>query len=110
MRQQIIKMEKTMKRITKGSTGALFPNTNKKNPKAPSLMGTLAFDRQLFEDLMNIYEETGDVAIQVSAWKNFAAETGDAFLTLKAQLPWEHRTQHTPPDDPSAYQFLAELD
>lgn len=74
-----------MKRTTKDSIGALFPNTKKKNPKAPSLMGTLSLDRQLFEDLMNIYEETGDVAIQVSAWKNFSAETETPFLTLKAQ-------------------------
>jgi len=99
-----------MKRTKKGSIGALFPNTKKTNPKAPALMGTLAFDRQLFEDLMNIYEESGEVAIQVSAWKNFAAENGVPFLTLKAQLPWEHRTQHTTPDDPIAYHFLADLD
>jgi hypothetical protein len=99
-----------MKRTTKGSIGALFPNTKKKNPKAPALLGTIALDKQLFEELMNIYEETGEVAIQVSAWKNFAAETGDAFLTLKAQLPWEYRTQHTTHDDPSAYHFLADLD
>ncbi len=98
-----------MKRITKGSIGALFPNTKKKNPKAPALIGTLGFDRQLFEDLMNIYEETGEVTVQVSAWKNFATETGSAFLTIKAQLPWEHRTQHISPDDPSAYHFLADL-
>lgn len=99
-----------MNETTKGSIGALFPNTKKKNPKAPALMGTLAFERQLFEDMMNIYEETGEVAIQVSAWKNFAAETGVAFLTLKAQLPWEHRTQQTTREDPSAYHFLEDLD
>ena len=98
-----------MKRTTKDSTGALFPNTKKKNPKAPALMGTLSLDRQLFEDLMNIYEETGDVAIQVSAWKNFSAETETPFLTLKAQLPWEHRTQHASQDDPSAFHFLEDL-
>ena len=99
-----------MKRTTKGSIGSLFPNTKKKNPKAPALLGTLALERQLFEDLLNIYEETGEVAIQVSAWKNFAAETGVAFLTLKAQLPWEHRNHNSSSDDPSAYHFLADLD
>ena len=98
-----------MRKTTKDSIGALFPNTKKKNPKAPALMGTLSLDRKLFEELMNIYEETGEVSIQVSAWKNFAAETGTPFLTLKAQLPWEHRTQRTSSDDPSAYHFLEEL-
>ena len=98
-----------MKRTTKDSIGALFPNKKKKNPKAPALMGTLSLDRQLFEDLMNVYEETGKVAIQVSAWKNFSAETETPFLTLKAQLPWEHRTQHASQDDPSAFRFLEDL-
>jgi hypothetical protein len=98
-----------MKKITKDSIGALYPNIRKKNPKAPALMGTLSLDRKLFEDLMNIYEETGEVAIQVSAWKNFSAETGTPFLTLKAQLPWEHRTQRTSTDDPSAFRFLEDL-
>jgi hypothetical protein len=99
-----------MKRTTKGSIGALFPNAKKKNPRAPALIGTLAFDRELFEALMNIYEETGEVAIQVSAWKNFAAETGAAFLTLKAQVPWEHRNHHPSVDERSGCTFLADLD
>ena len=101
--------ERKMKKTTKDSIGALFPNIRKKNPKAPALMGTLSLDRKLFEDLMNIYEETGEVAIQVSAWKNFAAETGAPFLTLKAQLPWEHRTQRTSIEDPCAFQFLEDM-
>ena len=54
-------------RRTKGSIGALFPNTKKTNPKAPTMLGPLCIDNSLFESLMNTYEETGEVSIQVSA-------------------------------------------
>ena len=97
-----------MKTKTKGSIGALFPNTKKTNPKAPALIGTLRLDRCLFEELMEVYEESGDVEIQVSAWKNYASETGNQYLTLKAQIPWQQRRRDE--DDPSAFQFLAYLD
>jgi len=96
-----------MKTKTKGSIGALFPNTKKTNPKAPALIGTLALDRQLFEQLMEVYEESGDVEFQVSAWKNYASETGNQYLTLKAQINWSQRRRD---EDPSAFQFLADLD
>ena len=102
-------MQKRHKQHQEGSYGALFPNQKRTNPKAPQMMGTLSLDKCLFEDMMNIYEETGKVAIQVSAWKNFSAETETPFLTLKAQLPWEHRTQHASQDDPSAFRFLEDL-
>jgi hypothetical protein len=102
------KRRKTMKTKTKGSIGALFPNTKKTNPKAPALIGTLALDRQLFGQLMEVYEEGGDVEFQVSAWKNYASETGNQYLTLKAQINWSQRRREE--DDPSAFQFLADLD
>ena len=96
-----------MKTKTKGSIGALFPNTRKTNPKAPALIGTLALDRQLFEQLIEAYEDCGEVEIQISAWKNYASETGNQFLTIKAQIPWGKRRRDE--DDPSAFQFLADL-
>jgi hypothetical protein len=93
-------------RRTKGSIGALFPNTRKKNPKAPTMLGTLCIDNSLFESLMNTYEETGEVSIQVSAWRNIAADSGLPYLTLKAQLPWDERKRAEQDD---AFQFLADL-
>jgi hypothetical protein len=91
----------------KGSIGALFPNTKKKNPKAPALLGTLRLDSQLFDALINVYEDQGDVSIQVSAWINIANDTGKQYLTLKAQLPWDLRRR----DDPDeGFRFLADLD
>jgi len=96
-----------MERKTKGSIGALFPNTKKKNPKAPALLGTLRLDSKLFDALMDIYEDHGDVSIQVSAWINIANDTGKQYLTLKAQLPWDLRRS----DDPDeGFRFLADLD
>jgi len=100
--------ENNMKRRSKGSIGALFPNTKKTNPKAPALIGTLVLDRQLFEQLIEAYEDCGEVEIQVSAWKNYASETGNQYLTLIAQVPWQKRRRDE--DDPSAFQFLADLD
>ena len=91
---------------TKGSIGALFPNTKKTNPRAPTMLGTLCIDNSLFESLMNAYEETGEVSIQVSAWRNIAADSGLPYLTLKAQLPWDERKRAEQDD---ALQFLADL-
>ena len=103
-------MQKRHKQHQEGSYGALFPNQKRTNPKAPQMMGTLSLDKCLFEDMMNIYEETGKIEIQVSAWKNSASETGMPYLTLKAQMPFVKKRRFEDDDDENdAFQFLADL-
>ncbi len=103
-------MQKRQTQRKDGSYGALFPNQKRINPKAPQMMGTLSLDKCLFEDMMNIYEETGKIEIQVSAWKNSASETGMPHLTLNAQMPYQKNRRFDGDDDENdAFQFLADL-
>ena len=90
------------------SYGALFPNQKHTKPKAPQMMGSIFIDHHFFVEMIDHYEDTGKIEIQLSAWKNSCSETGVQYLTLKAQLP-AHKKRCIDDDETDAFQFLADL-
>ena len=103
-------MQKRHKQHQEGSYGALFPNQKRTNPKAPQMIGSIFIDHHFFVEMIDHYEDTGKIEIQVSAWKNSASETGMPYLTLKAQMPIVKKRRFDDDDDENdAFQFLADL-
>ena len=90
------------------SYGALFPNQKRTRSKSPQMQGSIFIDHFLFVQMIDHYEDTGKIEIQVSAWKNSCSETGVQYLTLKAQLP-AHKKRCIDDDETDAFQFLADL-
>ena len=90
------------------SYGALFPNQKRTRSKSPQMQGSIFIDHFLFVEMIDHYEDTGKIEIQVSAWKNSCSETGVQYLTLKAQLP-AHKKRCIDDDETDAFQFLADL-
>ena len=90
------------------SYGALFPNQKRKKSRSPQMLGSIFIDHCLFVEMINHYEDTGKIEIQISAWKNSCSETGIQYLTLKAQLP-AHKKRCINDDETDVFQFLADL-
>jgi hypothetical protein len=90
------------------SYGALFPNQKRKKSRSPQMLGSIFIDHHFFVEMIDHYEDTGKIEIQVSAWKNSCSETGVPYLTLKAQLP-THKKRCIDDDETDAFQFLADL-
>ena len=90
------------------SYGALFPNQKRKKSKSPQMLGSIFIDHCLFVEMIDHYEDTGKIEIQLTAWKNSCSETGMQYLTLKAQLP-THKKRFIDDDETDAFQFLADL-
>jgi hypothetical protein len=90
------------------SYGTLFPNQKRKKSRSPHMLGSIFIDHHFFIEMIDHYEDTGKIEIQVSAWKNSCSETGMQYLTLKAQLP-VHKKRCIEDDETDALQFLADL-
>ena len=90
------------------SYGTLFPNQKRKKSKSPQMLGSIFIDHCLFVEMINHYEDTGKIEIQISAWKNSCSETGIQYLTLKAKLPVQKK-RSIYDDETDVFQFLADL-
>ena len=90
------------------SYGTLFPNQKRTRSKSPQMQGSIFIDHFLFVEMIDHYEDTGKIEIQVSAWKNSCCETGVQYLTLKAKLPVQKK-RCIDDDETDVFQFLADL-
>jgi hypothetical protein len=90
------------------SYGVLFPNQKSKKSQSPQMLGSIFIDHSLFVEMINQYEDTGKIEIQITAWKNSCSETDVPYLTLKAQLP-THKKRCIDDEETDAFQFLADL-
>ena len=90
------------------SYGTLFPNQKRKKSRSPQMLGSIFIDHCLFVEMINHYEDTGKIEIQISAWKNSCSETGVQYLTLKAKLPFVKK-RCIDDDETDVFQFLADL-
>jgi len=90
------------------SYGALFPNQKRKKSRSPQMLGSIFIDHCLFVEMMDHYDDTGKIEIQLTAWKNSWSETGIQYLTLKAKLP-VRKKRCIDDDETDAFQFLADL-
>ena len=90
------------------SYGTLFPNQKRKKSRSPQMLGSIFIDHCLFVEMINHYEDTGKIEIQISAWKNSCYETGVQYLTLKAKLPFVKK-RSIDDDETDVFQFLADL-
>ena len=90
------------------SYGTLFPNQKRKKSKSPQMLGSIFIDHCLFVEMINHYEDTGKIEIQISAWKNSCSETGVPYLTMKAKLPVQKK-RCINDDETDVFQFLADL-
>ena len=90
------------------SYGTLFPNQKRKKSRSPQMLGSIFIDHCLFVEMIDHYEDTGKIEIQISAWKNSCSETGIQYLTLKAKLPVQKK-RSLYDDETDVFQFLADL-
>ena len=90
------------------SYGTLFPNQKRKKSRSPQMLGSIFIDHCLFVEMINHYEDTGKIEIQISAWKNSCSETGVQYLTLKAKLPFVKK-RSIYDDETDVFQLLADL-
>ena len=90
------------------SYGALFPNQKRTRSKSPQMQGSIFIDHFLFVQMIDHYEDTGKIEIQLTAWKNSCSETGVPYLTLKAKMPFT-KNRCVDDDEVEAFQFLADL-
>ena len=90
------------------SYGTLFPNQKRKKSRSPRMLGSIFIDHCLFVEMIDHYEDTGKIEIQLSAWKNSCSETGVQYLTLKAKLPVQKKRSNYD-DETDVFQFLADL-
>lgn len=90
------------------SIGALFANKKRKHPKAPILCGTIKLQHHLIEQLLELYETSEEMpSLSISAWKNFASETEEPYLTLKVDLPF-YQSRDATTDSDVGFRFLDE--
>ena len=92
------------------SYGALFPNQKRTKLNAPQMIGSIFIDHHFFVEMIDHYEDTGKIEIQLYAWKNSCSETGVPYLTLTAHMPFQKNRRFDGDDDENdAFQFLADL-
>ena len=89
-------MEQKKKRNNRplGTFGALFPNENNRHPQAPHLVGQVEIDSNLFEELVELYDNGKALRLQVAGWKKMSDTTGQTFLTLKMTMPFTPNRQN----------------
>ena len=90
------------------SYGALFPNQKRKKSKSPQMLGSIFIDHCLFVEMIDHYDDTGKIEIQLTAWKNSCSETGVPYLTLKVKLPVQKK-RSIYDDETDGFQFLTDL-
>ena len=90
------------------SYGTLFPNQKRKKSRSPQMLGSIFIDHHFFVEMIDHYEDTGKIEIQISAWKNSCSETGIQYLTLKAKLPVQKK-RSIDDDETDVFQYLADL-
>ena len=86
--------------------GALFKNRKGKSPKSPNLTGTLELTAQVVMELAKRLATGQPAVLHLAAWRNTATGTGDKYLTIKAQLPFEAEPAAVLPfddDDPTDF-------
>jgi hypothetical protein len=66
--------------------GALFSNKAATHPKAPNLVGVVEISEDFIQALINAAEEQECAEVELSAWQNKAATTGQRYLTLKLKV------------------------
>ncbi len=86
----------------------LFPNQKRKKSRSPQMLGSIFIDHHFFVEMIDHYEDTGKIEIQISAWKNSCSETGVPYLTLKAKLPLVKKRSIND-DETDVFQFLEDL-
>ncbi len=69
--------------------GALFPRERRKS-RSPDMLGKLVISPLLVKHLCNQIEVGEDAELQVAAWHN-TSSSGERYLTLVAQRPWESK-------------------
>ena len=90
------------------SYGTLFPNQKRKKSKLPQMLGSIFIDHHFFVEMIDHYEDTGKIEIQICAWTNSCSETGVQYLTLKAKLPLVKKRSIND-DETDVFQLLADL-
>ena len=89
---------------TTANIGALFKNKNQRSARSPHVTGTLELSRDLLAALVKKVSAGEPPRIQLAGWRNSAARTGETYITLKAQLPYQAERAATLPfldeDDP----------
>jgi hypothetical protein len=66
--------------------GTLFSNKAAMHPKAPNLVGVVELSEDFIQALLNASEDQDCVEVELSAWQNKAASTGQRYLTLKLKV------------------------
>ena len=78
----------------RGSFGKLLPNQKNRHPQAPHLVGQVEIDSDLFEELVELYDNGKALRLQVAGWKKISDTTGQTFLTLKMTMPFTPNRQN----------------
>ena len=81
--------------------GALFSNKAAMHPKAPNLVGVVELSEDFIQALLNASEDQDCAEVELSAWQNKAANTGQRYLTLKLKVrdkPAVHQTSASQPE------------
>jgi len=68
--------------------GALFPRERRKS-RSPDMLGKLVISASLVRHLCNQLDAGEEAEMQIAAWQNTSG-SGEKYLTLVAQRPWEH--------------------
>ena len=86
--------KKRKQNCPRGSFGKLLPNQNNRHPLAPHLVGQVEIDRNLFAELVELYESGKALRLQIAGWKKTSDTTGQTFLTLKMTMPFTRNRQN----------------
>lgn len=78
------------------SLGVLFKQTNKTNPKAPDLTGTLDIEPHDFAELLKQFDATSDAPVEcrLAAWLK-TGKNGQQYLTVQLSPPFKKQAQPT---------------
>ena len=86
------------------SAFSLFPNTDKKNEKAPDYRGTIEISTAELQDVINYLQNSDHemnwqdepvIKLSVSAWAN-ESKNGKKYLKGKMQKPYKPETAASP--------------
>ena len=86
--------KKRKQNCPRGSFGKLLPNQKNRHPQAPHLVGQVEIDSNLFEELVELYDNGKALRLQVAGWKKISDTTGQTFLTLKMTMPFTPNRQN----------------
>ena len=104
--------KKRKQNCPRGSFGKLLPNQKNRHPQAPHLVGQVEIDSNLFEELVELYENDKALRLQVAGWKKISDTTGQTFLTLKITMPFQpnHQNRFEDADDSDSDDVFSDFD